>query len=114
MPGKSERIFSRISIKSRSGLQWEHSAITVFQDVVLTFNARQFGRFQVRQKIDVVGRVASSSEDITELEVCSFHNISLSLSAICHGELTHQIHQLSPAEFQEENVLPFYHKDQVT
>ncbi|XP_054915148.1 cilia- and flagella-associated protein 47-like [Poeciliopsis prolifica] len=52
------------------------------QDVVLTFNARQQGIFQVRQKVDILGWVASQ-ENGCSTEVRCFHTILLHLSAIC-------------------------------
>ncbi|XP_014853532.1 PREDICTED: cilia- and flagella-associated protein 47 [Poecilia mexicana] len=53
-----------------------------YQDVVLTFNARQQGTFHVRQKVDVLGWVASQ-KDGSSNEVGCFHTILLHLSAIC-------------------------------
>ncbi|XP_023184954.1 cilia- and flagella-associated protein 47 [Xiphophorus maculatus] len=52
------------------------------QDVVLTFNARQQGTFQVRQKVDVLGWVASQKNGCSN-EIGCFHTILLHLSAIC-------------------------------
>ncbi|XP_037829859.1 cilia- and flagella-associated protein 47-like [Kryptolebias marmoratus] len=60
------------------------------QDVVLTFSARQQGRFYVRQKIDVLGCVVSR-KDATEVKVSCFHTITLHLSAICHNVTTHPL-----------------------
>ncbi|XP_072235639.1 cilia and flagella-associated protein 47-like [Leuresthes tenuis] len=76
----------------------EPSAATIApgqcQDVVLTFNGGQQGSFRMRQKIDVIGYVvprrdANTTEDITELVVCSFHTITLDLFATCHSETKH-------------------------
>uniref|UniRef100_A0A087XDJ3 Cilia- and flagella-associated protein 47 domain-containing protein n=1 Tax=Poecilia formosa TaxID=48698 RepID=A0A087XDJ3_POEFO len=53
-----------------------------YQDVVLTFNARQQGTFHVRQKVEVLGWVASQ-KDGSSNEVGCFHTILLHLSAIC-------------------------------
>ncbi|XP_020565099.1 cilia- and flagella-associated protein 47 isoform X2 [Oryzias latipes] len=53
-------------------------------DVVLTFKARQHGSFCGRQKLDVQGRVSSRNEDQeVDLKLCSFHTITLHLSATC-------------------------------
>ncbi|XP_051799231.1 cilia- and flagella-associated protein 47 isoform X2 [Acanthochromis polyacanthus] len=71
------------------------------QDVVVSFNARQQGSFQVQQKVDVMGLVVSqrvdhTTEDITELELRSFHTITLHFSAICHSKTTHPMTILNP------------------
>ncbi|KAF0046272.1 hypothetical protein F2P81_002801 [Scophthalmus maximus] len=57
------------------------------QDVVLTFMARQQGSFQVCQTLDVLGQVPQSSDgkDVSELELRSFHTLTLQMSAACHG-----------------------------
>ncbi|KAM7365486.1 hypothetical protein PAMP_016406 [Pampus punctatissimus] len=60
------------------------------QDVVLSFIARQQGSFQVRQVLDVLGYVVcqrddNHTEDVTGLELRSFHTITLHLSAVCHS-----------------------------
>ncbi|KAM3585737.1 uncharacterized protein V6R79_025810 [Siganus canaliculatus] len=68
-------------------------------DVVLSFTARQQGRFQMRQKIDVLGHVllknGSTTEDFTGLELRSFQTITLHLSAVCCIETTHPKPQLN-------------------
>lgn len=58
------------------------------QDVVLTFTAHQFGSFQVFQILDVLGPVHQSSDimDATQLKLCSFHSVTLHLSAVSHSE----------------------------
>ncbi|MEQ2178563.1 hypothetical protein GOODEAATRI_015377, partial [Goodea atripinnis] len=66
------------------------------QDVVLTFNARQQGSFQVHQKVDVLGWVVSQ-KDSSSTEVCCFHTISLHLSATCYTVRTHPQPKLHPA-----------------
>ncbi|XP_051283893.1 cilia- and flagella-associated protein 47-like isoform X2 [Dicentrarchus labrax] len=70
------------------------------QDVVLSFTARQQGSFQVRQKVDVLGHVVhrggNSAEDDIRLKFCSFHTITLHLSAVCHSETTHPVPKLNP------------------
>ncbi|XP_041834411.1 cilia- and flagella-associated protein 47-like [Melanotaenia boesemani] len=62
------------------------------QDVVLTFSAQQQGSFRVRQRVDVLGSVASRrdvAEDSADLDVCSFHTITLHFSASCHSKTMH-------------------------
>ncbi|KAM6957968.1 LOW QUALITY PROTEIN: cilia and flagella-associated protein 47-like [Tautogolabrus adspersus] len=70
------------------------------QDVVLSFTARQQGSFQVLQKLDVLGHVvqrgSNNTEDVTGLELCSFHTITLHLSAVCCSETTHPGPKLNP------------------
>nr|XP_046237666.1 cilia- and flagella-associated protein 47-like [Scatophagus argus] len=70
------------------------------QDVVLSFTARQQGTFHVRQKLDVLGyvvlRSGNTAEDVTGLELCSFHTIALHLSAVCRSETTHPVPKLNP------------------
>ncbi|TMS11746.1 Cilia- and flagella-associated protein 47, partial [Larimichthys crocea] len=70
------------------------------QDVVLSFTARQQGSFQVCQKLDVLGYVApkggSADGDVTGLQLCSFHTITLHLSAVCCSETTHPVPKLNP------------------
>uniref|UniRef100_A0AAQ5ZD21 Calponin-homology (CH) domain-containing protein n=1 Tax=Amphiprion ocellaris TaxID=80972 RepID=A0AAQ5ZD21_AMPOC len=71
------------------------------QDVVVSFNARQQGSFQVQQKVDVLGlvvrqRADHTTEDITEVELRSFHTIALHFSAVCHSETTHPTTKLNP------------------
>ncbi|XP_047432995.1 cilia and flagella-associated protein 47-like isoform X3 [Mugil cephalus] len=72
------------------------------QDVVLSFSARQQGSFQVCQKLDVLGHVVCQSndnatEDGTELKICSFHAITLHLSAVCCSETTQPVPKLNHA-----------------
>lgn len=74
---------------------WKLIALRCFpQDVVLTFMARQQGSFQVCQTLDVLGQVPQSSDgkDVSELELRSFHTLTLQMSAACHGEATHTCH----------------------
>ncbi|XP_051915032.1 cilia- and flagella-associated protein 47-like isoform X1 [Hippocampus zosterae] len=71
------------------------------QDVVLYFNARQQGKFQMCQKLDVLGYVArhranKTTEDDAELRLGSFYTISLHLSAICKIEMTPPSPKLNP------------------
>ncbi|XP_041638088.1 cilia- and flagella-associated protein 47-like isoform X2 [Cheilinus undulatus] len=70
------------------------------QDVVLSFTARQQGSFQVLQKLDVLGHVVhrggNTAEDVTKLELCNFHTITLHLSAVCCIETTHPEPKLNP------------------
>ncbi|XP_045909360.1 cilia- and flagella-associated protein 47-like isoform X3 [Micropterus dolomieu] len=70
------------------------------QDVILSFTARQQGSFQVCQKVDVLGNVlrrgGNTAEDVTGLELCSFHTITLHLSAVCRNETTHPVPKLNP------------------
>ncbi|XP_015233239.1 PREDICTED: cilia- and flagella-associated protein 47 [Cyprinodon variegatus] len=54
------------------------------QDIILTFIGRQQGSFQVRQKVDVLGWVASQ-KDSSSTKLSCFHTISLSLSATCYS-----------------------------
>ncbi|KAM9328460.1 cilia- and flagella-associated protein 47-like [Pholidichthys leucotaenia] len=72
------------------------------QDVILTFNARQQGRFHMRQKLDILGQVVcqrdrETSGDTAKLELGSFHTVSLHLSAVCHSQMTHPIAKVNPA-----------------
>ncbi|KAI9525962.1 hypothetical protein NQZ68_002510, partial [Dissostichus eleginoides] len=70
------------------------------QDVVLSFTARQQGSFQVCQKLDVLGpavqREGITADSVHELELHSFHTITLNLSAVCCNETTHPVPQLNP------------------
>ncbi|XP_071320696.1 cilia- and flagella-associated protein 47-like isoform X2 [Trachinotus anak] len=69
------------------------------QDVVLSFTARQQGSFQVCQMVDVLGHVVHQSSDnteATELELRSFHTITLHLSAVVHSETVHAAPKLNP------------------
>uniref|UniRef100_UPI0037E78C74 cilia and flagella-associated protein 47-like n=1 Tax=Semicossyphus pulcher TaxID=241346 RepID=UPI0037E78C74 len=69
------------------------------QDVVLSFTARQQGSFRVLQKLDVLGHVVQrggNKDGDTGLEFCSFHTITLELSAVCCSETTHPGPQLNP------------------
>ncbi|XP_061554921.1 cilia- and flagella-associated protein 47-like [Phycodurus eques] len=71
------------------------------QDIVLYFNARQQGKFQVCQKLDVLGYVArqranGTSDDDAELRLGSFYTISLHLTAICKIEMTPPSPKLNP------------------
>ncbi|XP_070786864.1 cilia- and flagella-associated protein 47-like [Enoplosus armatus] len=70
------------------------------QDVVLSFTARQQGSFLVCQKLDILGHVAqrggNTAEDVTGLELCSFHTVTLHLSAVCRSETTHPAPKLNP------------------
>ncbi|XP_033472251.2 cilia- and flagella-associated protein 47-like [Epinephelus lanceolatus] len=70
------------------------------QDVVLSFTARQQGSFRVCQTLDVLGHVVqrggNTAEDITGLELCSFHTLTLHLSAVCRSETTHPVPKLNP------------------
>ncbi|XP_044044267.1 cilia- and flagella-associated protein 47-like isoform X3 [Siniperca chuatsi] len=70
------------------------------QDVVLSFTARQQGSFQACQKLDVLGHViqrgGNTGEDVTGFELCSFHTITLHLSAVCRSETTHPVPKLNP------------------
>ncbi len=76
---------------------WELSSLCCIpQDVVLSFTARQQGSFQVCQKLDVLGHVV---EDVTGLELRSFHTITLHLSAVCRSETTHPVPKLNPGEY---------------
>ncbi|XP_077399924.1 cilia- and flagella-associated protein 47-like isoform X1 [Vanacampus margaritifer] len=73
----------------------------LFQDIVLYFNARQQGTYQMCQKLDVLGYVArqranDTSEDDAELKLGSFYTISLHLSAICKIEMTPPSPKLNP------------------
>ncbi|KAM9836041.1 cilia and flagella-associated protein 47-like [Aulostomus maculatus] len=71
------------------------------QHVILTFTPRQQGKFQVHQKLDVVGHVVSQREDntveaATTLRLGNFHSISLHLSAECCSLTTHPVPKLNP------------------
>ncbi|XP_032362158.1 cilia- and flagella-associated protein 47 isoform X1 [Etheostoma spectabile] len=69
------------------------------QDIVLSFNARQQGSFQVCQKLDVLGhavRGGSTAEDFIGLELYSFHTITLHLSAVCCSATIHPVPKLNP------------------
>ncbi|XP_062417325.1 cilia- and flagella-associated protein 47-like [Pungitius pungitius] len=70
------------------------------QDVVLSFTARQQGSFQVRQKLDVLGRGVQRGgnpmEDVTGLVFLCFHTITLNLSAVCRSDTTHSVPKLNP------------------
>ncbi|XP_061692741.1 cilia and flagella-associated protein 47-like isoform X2 [Syngnathoides biaculeatus] len=71
------------------------------QDIVLYFNARQQGKFQMCQKLDVLGYVARrkanrTSEDDAELSLGSFYTISLYLTATCKIEMTPPSPKLNP------------------
>lgn len=83
-----------------------YSLCCLLQDVVLSFTARQQGSFQVCQKLDVLGYVAlkggSADGDVTGLQLCSFHTITLHLSAVCCSETTHPVPKLNPGEYMGE------------
>ncbi|KAM9334135.1 cilia and flagella-associated protein 47-like [Symphorus nematophorus] len=68
------------------------------QDVVLSFSARQQGSFRVRQLLDVLGHVDQKGGSTTEngLKLCSFHTITLHLSALCLSETTYPLPKLNP------------------
>ncbi|KAJ4924235.1 hypothetical protein JOQ06_000475, partial [Pogonophryne albipinna] len=70
------------------------------QDVVLSFTARQQGNFQVCQKLDVlrpaVQREGITADSVHELELHSFHTITLNLSAVCCNKTTQPVPQLNP------------------
>lgn len=77
-----------------------------FQDVVLYFNARQQGKFQMCQKLDVLGYVArqranNTTKDDAELRLGSFYTISLHLSAICKIEMTPPSPKLNPGKYHQ-------------
>ncbi|XP_056157527.1 cilia and flagella-associated protein 47-like [Lampris incognitus] len=68
------------------------------QDVVLSFTPRQLGSFRVRQKLDILGDVSCRRTDDGDGELCrcSFHTITLYLSAICCAETAHPEPKLNP------------------
>ncbi|XP_061833957.1 cilia- and flagella-associated protein 47-like [Nerophis lumbriciformis] len=71
------------------------------QDVVLYFNARQQGKFQMCQKLDVLGYVVGrrgndTSEDDAKLKFGSFYTINLHLSAIGKIALMLPVPKLNP------------------
>ncbi|XP_054654983.1 cilia and flagella-associated protein 47-like [Dunckerocampus dactyliophorus] len=71
------------------------------QDIVLYFSARQQGKFQMCQKLDVLGYVIrrgsrGTSEDDAELKFGSFYTIALYLSAICKLEMIPPSPKLNP------------------
>ncbi|KAM8903182.1 cilia- and flagella-associated protein 47-like [Spinachia spinachia] len=84
------------------------------QDVVLSFTARQQGSFQVRQKLDVLGRGVQrggkTMEDVTGLVLLCFHTITLNLSAVCRSDTTHSVPKLNlgitPAVTNPSGYLP--------
>lgn len=69
------------------------SLIYLPQDVVLSFTAKQQGSFQVHQKIEVLGHVlqrdGNTATDVSALQLCSIHTITLHLSAVCRSETKH-------------------------
>lgn len=78
----------------------------LFQDVILSFNARQQGSFKVRQKLDVIGSVIcqrgdNTAADIIGLQFRSFHTITLHLSAVCRSETTYPEPKLNPGKLGE-------------
>lgn len=84
------------------------SLCCVLQDVVLSFTARQQGNFQVCQKLDVLGfvqRGGNRTEDVTGLELCSFHTITLHLSAVCRSETIHPVPKLNPGKYWRINPI---------
>ncbi len=85
-----------------------YSVCCVLQDVVLSFTARQQGTFHVCQRVDVLGHVVkksgSKAEDFTGLKFCSFHTITLHLSAVCRSETTHPVPKLNPGEYLKINL----------
>ncbi|XP_046887323.1 cilia- and flagella-associated protein 47-like [Hypomesus transpacificus] len=54
-------------------------------DVVLSFSPHQMGRFQVHQPLKVIGQVAHVNSSSVKLRLCSFHTVTLHLSAVCHA-----------------------------
>lgn len=82
---------------------WKLVSLCCFpQDVVLSFTARQQGSFQVLQMLDVLGYVvqqSSDNTDVTELELRSFHTITLHLSAVSHNETIHAMPKVNPGEY---------------
>lgn len=57
----------------------------------------------MRQVLDVLGYVCHGGEktieDITGLEMRSFHTITLHLSAVCRSETTHPVPKLNSGEY---------------
>ncbi|XP_031708292.1 cilia- and flagella-associated protein 47 [Anarrhichthys ocellatus] len=80
------------------------------QDVVLSFTAGQQGRFQVCQKLDVLGdtvqRTSNTAEDVTGIELHCFYTITLNLSAVCCSETTHPVPKRNPAVTCPTGPLP--------
>lgn len=77
------------------------------QEVVLSFIARQQGSFRACQKLDVLGFVqkkGSSVADVPGLEFCSFHTISLRLSAVCLSETVEPAPKLNPGKYCRKNL----------
>ncbi|KAK5847639.1 hypothetical protein PBY51_016749 [Eleginops maclovinus] len=85
------------------------------QDVVISFTARQQGSFQVCQKLDVLGpavqREGITAESVSELQLHSFHTITLNLSAVCRNETTQPVPKLNsgitPAVTNPTGSLPY-------
>nr|XP_057907492.1 cilia and flagella-associated protein 47-like isoform X2 [Doryrhamphus excisus] len=71
------------------------------QEIVLYFSARQQGKFQMCQKLDVLGYVIprgnkGGSEDDAELKFGSFYTLALYLSATCKLEMIPALPKLNP------------------
>lgn len=67
---------------------------------MLSFNARQNGRFKVCQRLDVLGLVHGDgnqqTEDITPLKLGCIHTITLNLSAVCCSQTVQLPPKLNP------------------
>lgn len=70
------------------------------QEVVLSFNARQNGRFKVCQRLDVLGLVQGDGNqqagDITPLKLGCIHYITLNLCATCCSRTVQLPPKLNP------------------
>lgn len=72
----------------------------LLQDVTLSFNAKQYGRFKVCLQLEVLGHVErdgnQQTEDITPLKLGCIHTIALNLSAICCSQAIQLPPKLNP------------------
>lgn len=60
------------------------------------------------QKLDVLGfvqRGGNRTADVTGLELCSFHTITLHLSAVCRSETIHPVPKLNPGKYRRINPI---------
>ena len=62
----------------------------------------------MRQLLDVLGHVdqkgGNTTENVTGLKLCSFHTITLHLSAVCHSETTYLEPKLNPGKYQSHET----------
>lgn len=68
--------------------------------MVLSFKARQNGKFKVCQRLDVLGLVHEDgdqqTEEITPLKLDCIHSITLNLTAVCCSQTAQLPPKLNP------------------